>query len=180
MDAAADVGTAHHEFLQHVELEKTGSLAQIETEAKRLQELGFLTAQQVALLDLRGLFAFWDSELGRKFRAQAPFVRRELPFTARFSPAEIAQLLNEPAPEKLDQEFVVVQGVADLVALLPREIWLLDFKSDDVRSKQLEQRLETYRPQIRIYSAGLSRIYSRPVSQSWIYFISVRKAVECR
>jgi ATP-dependent helicase/nuclease subunit A len=179
-EAAADAGTAHHAFLQHVALEQTGTLPQIEAEAKRLQEQGFLTGEQVALLDFPGLFAFWDSELGRKCRAQARFIRRELPFTARFSPAELAQLTSQAAPEGLDQEFVVVQGVADLVALLPREIWLLDFKTDDVRSNELEQRLDSYRPQLKIYSAALSRIYSRPVSQAWVYFISRRKMLECR
>jgi ATP-dependent helicase/nuclease subunit A len=177
-EAAADAGTAHHTFLQHLALEQAGSLPQIEAEAKRLQQQGFLTGEQLGLLDFPGLFAFWDSELGRKFRAQGRFTRRELPFTARFSPGELAQLTKQPAPEGLDQEFVVVQGVADLVALLPREIWLLDFKTDDVRSEELEQRLDSYRPQLKIYSSALSRIYSRPVSQAWVYFISARKAME--
>jgi ATP-dependent helicase/nuclease subunit A len=176
-ETAADAGTAHHTFLQHVSLEHNGSLAEMQAEAKRLQTQGALTPEQVALLDFPGLFAFWDSELGRKFRAQAAFVQRELAFTARFSPAELAQLTNQPRPEGLDQEFVVVQGVADLVALLPREVWLLDFKTDDARPNELKQRVEHYRPQLKIYSEALSRIYARPVSQCWLYFISVRQAI---
>jgi ATP-dependent helicase/nuclease subunit A len=174
-DAAADAGTAHHAFLQHVSLQHTGSLAELEAEAGRLQAEGILTEEQRGSLDLPGLFAFWDSDLGRKFRAQTSSIKRELAFTARFSPAELARLTLQPLPEGLDQDFVVVQGVADLVALLPREIWLLDFKTDDLRPKELNQRVELYRPQLKIYSAALTRIYSRPVSQSWLYFITPRQ-----
>lgn len=178
-EAAADAGTAHHTFLQHVTLEHTGSLTELQAEAKRLQAEGILTEEQTASLDLPGLFAFWDSELGRKFRAQAALIKRELAFTARFSPAELARLTNQPSQEGLDQEFVVVQGVADSVALLPREIWLLDFKTDDVRPNELNQRAELYRPQLKIYSEALGRVYSRPVSQTWLYFITARQALPC-
>lgn len=178
-DAAAGAGIAHHLFLQHVALEHTGSLATLQAEAKRLQAEAILTDDQLASLDLDGLLAFWASDLGRKFRAQASFIKRELAFTARFSPAELARLTHQPVAEGLDHEFVVVQGVADLVALLPHEIWLLDFKTDDVRPKELKERLESYRPQLLTYAAALSRIYSRPVSQSWLYFITARQAIEC-
>ena len=44
-------------------------------------------------------------------------------------------------PEPLLQdEFVIVQGVADLVALLPEEIWLVDFKTDAIKREEVAAR----------------------------------------
>ena len=49
-----------------------------------------------------------------------------------FSQRNWTKLLGRKSEAQLESEFVVVQGVADLVVLLPKEIWLVDFKTDDV------------------------------------------------
>jgi hypothetical protein len=55
------------------------------------------------------------------------------------SPRVSARRNWRPSPARnqepgLEAEFVVVQGVADLVVLLPEEIWLVDFKTDEIRA----------------------------------------------
>src|SRR5439155_8605171 len=175
--SATDIGTAHHTFLQFVALECTGSVEQLKTEAERLAAEGALSAEQTALLDFDGLAAFWRSDSGAKVRAQAAHVRRELRFTARFSPGELAQFTGEPLAANLEDEFVVVQGVADLAVLLPAEIWLLDFKTDRVGPKELAEKAEEYAPQLRLYARALSQIYSRPVTGCWLYFLARQAAV---
>ena len=74
-------------------------------------------------------------------------------------------------------EFIVVQGVVDLAVLLPEEIWLIDFKTDRVAPKQIAARAQEYEPQIRLYAGALSRIYCRPVSGCWLYFLTQKKSV---
>ena len=70
-----------------------------------------------------------------------------------------------------------MQGVADLAVISPEEIWLLDFKTDQVDKKDLNARVAAYRPQIELYALALSRIYRRPVTQSWLHFIGLRQSV---
>ena len=185
--SAAEAGTAHHKFLQHVALEKTGDRAALEAEARRLEREAILSADERAVLDLDALADFWDSPPGRKIRAQPPdFVKRELPFTARFSPTELDALVGSPrcddrTPQRgvpTSNEFVVVQGVADLVVLLPKEIWLLDFKTDRVRADELAEKAKTYEPQLKLYAGALAKIYSRPVTHGWLHFLSARRTVE--
>lgn len=173
--SAAEVGLAHHEFLELVSLEAVGSAAELEREAGRLAAGGTLEAETIPLIDFEGLAAFWNSETGRSIRAQAKYVRRELPFTCRFSPDELASLTGRTPEPGLADEFVVVQGVADLVMLLPGEIWLLDFKTDHLKPAAVPERAKLYEPQLRIYAAALSRIYARPVTKSWLYFLSCRE-----
>jgi ATP-dependent helicase/nuclease subunit A len=174
---AAETGTAHHKFLQHVALENVADVAALKLEAGRLERENVLSADERAALNLEDIAAFWSSEPGRKIRAQAANVRRELAFTARFSPAELAAITGAKSEPELKDEFVVVQGVADLVVLLPNEIWLVDFKTDEVDAGELPDRIKTYTPQLKLYAQALEKIYSRPVTAHWLHFLSARKTV---
>ena len=77
----------------------------------------------------------------------------------------------------LENELVVVQGVADLVVLLPEEIWLVDFKTDDLDAGEVPARTKIYTPQLRLYARALAKIYSRPVSGCWLHFLSQNQSV---
>ena len=131
----------------------------------------------LSALDFKALAAFWQSDTGRKICANAGHVKRELPFTARFTARELEALSFKVQEEGMDEEFVLVQGVADLVVILKDEIWLLDFKTDNVNSKELEAKRKQYEPQLKLYSLALSRIYGRPVTNCWLHFLSCNKTV---
>jgi ATP-dependent helicase/nuclease subunit A len=176
--SAAASGTAHHKFLQFVALENTTDIAALKSETNRLEQEKVLSADERAALALEDIAAFWNSEPGRKIRAQAANVRRELAFTARFSPAELAAITGVKSAPGLEDEFVVVQGVADLVVLLPAEIWLADFKTDEVRANELPEKKRLYEPQLKLYAHALEKIYSRPVTKRWLHFLAARKTVE--
>jgi ATP-dependent helicase/nuclease subunit A len=168
---ASEIGTAHHKFLQHVALENMNDLP---AEAARLVRENFLSAEESAALDLAALAQFWDSELGLKIRRHAQNVRRELPFTARFSPAKIAGITGQSPELGMESEFVIVQGVADLVVLWPTEIWLVDFKTDAVRADELVEKVRTYTPQLQLYAAALEQIFSdKKVTVRALHFLSL-------
>jgi len=171
------LGQAHHTFLQHVSLAHTGAIEELREQARAMQDSGVLSADETKLLDFEALAAFWQSDLGQKIRADEPHVRRELAFTARFSPNEIAAITGELADTAVEHEFVVIQGVVDIAVLLPKQIWLLDFKTDRVDPKDLPAKARLYQPQLKLYAAALTRIYRRPVSNAWLYFLSQRAAV---
>jgi ATP-dependent helicase/nuclease subunit A len=178
---AATTGTAHHRFLQHVALEKANEPAILVAEAQRLETAGVLTTEERAVLDFEAVAAFWKSKPGRKILAQpSDCIQRELPFTARFSPAEVDAIIGAKTPPGLEDEFVVVQGVADLAVLLPKEIWLVDFKTDEIKPKELTERKRHYEPQLKLYAATLSRIYSRPVTNCWLHFLALRRTVDLK
>ena len=175
--SAADAGTATHKFLQRFSFEKAADLKSLKAEAERLEREKILSADERAILDFAALENFWNSEAGMKIRDNAANVRRELAFTAKFSPKELAKILGTTQVENLDDEFVVVQGVADLAVLLPDEIWLVDFKTDAVRGDELAGKIKIYEPQLRLYANALVKIYSRPVTNCWLHFLSARKTV---
>ncbi len=168
--SAAETGSAHHKFLQHLALENANDAAVLQSEAARLKRDGVLSADECAVLDLDAVAAFWQSDPGLRIRANAANVRRELAFTARFSPQELGEIIGAKPEAGLENEFVVVQGVADLAVVLPEEIWLVDFKTDDVRPAELPAKIKIYTPQLNLYARALAKIYSRPVSACWLHF----------
>jgi ATP-dependent helicase/nuclease subunit A len=175
--SAAEAGSAHHKFLQHFALENASDVAALTAEAGRMEREKILSADERAALDLEAIADFWNSPPGKKIRAQAVNVRRELAFTAKFSPPELAEILGTKPEAGLENEFVVVQGVADLVVLLPEEIWLVDFKTDDLHTGDLPARTKIYAPQLKLYALALAKIYARPVSACWLHFLSLRRSV---
>ena len=177
---AADLGSAHHRFLQLVALDRTGTAAELSREARRLEQQGRLSSQEVAALDFEAIARFWTSELGRRILARPHLVHRELAFTARFSPDELASLLGQASDPSLQSELVLAQGVVDLAVVAPEAVWLVDFKTDQFEARasgQLAARITEYSPQLGLYSAALERIYRRPVAECWLYFLRLNLAV---
>ncbi len=171
----AEIGTAHHTFQQFVALDRTGSVGELRAEADRLRGADVFTPAEREVLDLNALATFWDSKVGRQIRAEKGATRRELPFTARFGLEELTAL-GLPAGGGAADDFVVVQGVADLVVMLSEEIWLLDFKTDRMdraTSAELEEKKAYYAPQLKLYAAALEKIYRRPVTRRWLHFFDV-------
>jgi len=177
---AADLGTAHHTFLQMASLDRLGSVRELEAEAERLRREGVLSGEEIAALDLAALADFWRSDAGRQILAQRAHVHREIPFTARLAPQELAQLnlLNDTT--ELGGEFLVVQGFVDLAVILAKEIWVADFKTDQTTREQLREKVEFYKPQLKLYGLALSRIYGRPITESWLHFFRLGKTVALR
>jgi ATP-dependent helicase/nuclease subunit A len=172
--SAPEIGAAHHKFLEHFDLGR----ADFSAEAERLVNENRLSPDERSVLDLDGLKKFWESDLGTRIRAKPQAVRRELPFTARFSPAEIAKITGQKLEAGQEHEFVVVQGVADLAVILPGEIWLVDFKTDEVSPRELPAKIKTYKPQLQLYAAALERIFSRKVTKRALHFLSARRTEE--
>ena len=179
--SASEVGTAHHEFLRIMALDQTEGADSLQAEAQLLLKQGRLTTAQVAVLDFEGLARFWNSELGRRILSNRSLVHRELPFTARFSLTELRQMGSQPEDSDTGNEFVLVQGVADLAVIAPDAISLVDFKTDQLTGEEVEQRVKIYEPQLRLYALALSRIYRRPVREASLYLVGLRRAVsvEC-
>jgi len=171
---AAEIGSAHHIFLERVALERAHAVEGLREEADRLCRGNLLTAEQGSCLDLEGLAAFWKSAPGRQLLERLPVLRRELAFTARLEATELARLGAAEFADAGAGEFVVVQGVIDLAAMLPEEIWLLDFKTDHFPARELNEKIALYRPQLELYSAAMSRIHGRPVTRRWLHFLAHR------
>jgi ATP-dependent exoDNAse (exonuclease V) beta subunit len=60
---------------------------------------------------------------------------------------------------------------------LPEEIWVVDFKTDQVNANELAEKTHNYQRQLRLYARALRRIYGRPVTRSWLHFLTPGQSV---
>jgi ATP-dependent helicase/nuclease subunit A len=171
--SAAESGSAHHAFLEQVRFDHVSAVATLRAEAQRMLENGSLSSDELACIDFARVSEFWQSPTAQEILSQKQFIRRELPFTARFAANDFADINPEFAPPP--GESVVVQGVVDLAVIAPEEIWILEFKTDAVTKADVEAKASLYRPQLLLYARALERIYNRPVTKRWLQFLSVGK-----
>ncbi len=175
--SAAQAGLAHHSFLQCVDVSRTATALDLRNEAARLVGAGLLAGRDAAALDFAALLSFWESSVGRHVRAHAGRVQREVPFTARFTVRELAAMgLMETRTG--EDDFAIVQGVADLAVFGESEIWLLDYKTDHFDAAALPARVREYAPQLTLYALALGRVYGKPVTRTWLHFLALGRTEE--
>ena len=169
---------AHHAFMQWVDVERTGTAAELAGERERLVAEGRVGAGEAALLDMEAVGRFWASELGREVRRRKAGLLREETFTVRLTGADLRALGFRVAEGLSDDEFVVGQGVVDLAVVDADGILVVDFKTDRMeRGAMTRAKADHYRPQLAVYALALSRIHGRPVTSRWLHFLATGESV---
>ena len=166
----AQRGTATHLFLEHLDLSGADAVAQ----ANALVERDILTEQQRDALDLPRMQRFLQSDLAERMAA-SPLLLREFPFTIERPLSDIAPDVAAALPEGSDEEFIVVQGIADALFEEDGALVIVDYKTDRVDSGEVLA--ERYRPQLMIYKDALSRALQRPVKECVIYSFHLNDTV---
>ena len=95
--------------------------------------------------------AFHASELGRR-AARASRIEREFDFVMAI-------------------ENVVLRGQIDLWFEESGELVLVDYKTDDVKTRDAAARAKFYAPQLRLYAWALERITGRSPEKAFLYFL---------
>ncbi|MCL2579789.1 MAG: helicase-exonuclease AddAB subunit AddA [Oscillospiraceae bacterium] len=162
----AERGNAMHKFMQFSDYNQARD--NIEAEAARMAELGFLSKTEADSLDLIRLHNFFHSALGRRiFAARA--LMRELRFLG-----QCGQDLLGAHLEGMDGESkVALQGVADCVFIEEDGAVILDYKTDRVQSGEVL--VARYSLQLKLYREILGRALPVPVKECLIYSFALGK-----
>ena len=163
---AAQIGTATHQVMQFADfalLEKDP-----EREFRRLGEKGFLSPEDLSLVEKDKIAAFFSSPLYQRMKA-SPRVVREKRFNVLL-PAE--KLLGRPGE-------VLVQGVVDAWFENPDgSLTLLDFKTDRVREKDGEEILiRRHGKQLRLYREAVEKMTGKKVKSLVLFSFSLGQEI---
>ena len=173
--AANEVGQATHRLMQHARFEAFDTVDELAKEVAELEQKEILKSTEAAAIDVSKVLSFWKSDFGRELLSVRDRLQREVEFTAKFSPADL-QAVGAPLKAEFGQdEFVVVQGAADLLAVLAEELWLVDFKTDRIPEQLIAARVQEHALQLRIYALALSRIYRKPVTRACLHFLELNR-----
>ena len=160
----AEIGTAHHLFMQFCDFDAACAPNGVENELNRLAEKKILSTEQAYAVDKRKIERFFASDLYKTFMAENK-VRREFKFSV-LVPAQAYFPVAADAPE----ENVLLQGVIDCLIETRDGFVILDFKTDRIKKGGAVERAEQYRPQLAAYARAVHEIYGRPVRACVLYF----------
>ena len=152
--------------------EKTDSESGVREEIERLREKRYLSERQAEAVNTAAIAELFRSPLGQRIRA-ADRVWREFRFSILCNAGELLHTDSE--------EEILLQGVVDCCIEENGELVVIDYKTDNVHSEaQIEQRRSLYESQVKAYTMALTRIFSMPVKESVLYFLSCGRSVTLR
>lgn len=166
---AAEVGTAMHMLMQHVDLSQPVTLSSLEVLKSDMLKRSLLTLAEAESIDLNRINQFFAGDLGQRL-LNSPKVWRELPFGLRVPAKEIH-------PD-VDGEHVYIQGVIDCLFEEGDGVVLVDFKNDKIYAEGLKAVADRYRVQIEFYTRAIKELLRRDVRGGYLYLFSVGVAVK--
>ncbi len=162
----AEKGTAMHMFMQFADFDACGK-GNVEKEADRLYEDGFIDGEQRKLLDIQRLKDFFASDFCGKIQKSGRVYREQ-----RFN------LIAKSLEQSLEEE-ILVQGVIDLFFENEDGSYtVVDFKTDRVFGSNAESVLiDRHRTQLLYYKRAVEEMTGKMVKNAVIYSFALMKEI---
>ncbi len=160
-------GTLYHTAMQRLELSEY-TPEEIQKKLKQLQDEGYFTAEERAVIDEKDLIRFYESEAGILLRT-ADRVEREVMFAIHIPAREVY-------PEYDTEEQMMLQGTIDCVIFKDGELVIIDYKTERIRS--CEELASTYRIQLEYYAKAAEKIYGMPVIRRCLYLFETGQTID--
>jgi ATP-dependent helicase/nuclease subunit A len=167
---AADAGTATHLVLEHFDFHQpaTSIPAQIAT----LVERRLMPPHLARVVDIASIEWLLASKVGRLLAHKNSELFRELPV---FFAAPVA---GSTAPPIDPRDRVMVRGRVDLFVRTPPTDFIIDYKTDRVSGRLLDERIAAYRAQLLEYATAIASAVTQRKPAIWLVFLSKREIVE--
>ena len=166
--SAAEIGTAMHTIMQHIDIGKESTVADVEQLITELTERQLLTAEEAIAVDANAVAQFFKRRLRRDLM-KAKQVVRELPFTYAFDDS--------------DGDYQILQGIADCL-FEEQDGWvLLDYKTDQVRGRYRSdeevdaEMQERYGIQLNLYKKAIEEIVKIDIKEMVLYLFDGQRTV---
>ncbi|WP_416731250.1 helicase-exonuclease AddAB subunit AddA [Fictibacillus sp. JL2B1089] len=167
---AAEVGTAMHMVMQHVDFRKPGTLESLENQLAEMETKELLTREQAQYILLPQIQEFMEGPLGERIKENEN-LKREIPFSMALP---ISEIQREWIGE---DEHVLVQGVIDCLIEEEDGYILIDYKTDRITNRftngvtgARDILYKRYELQLNLYAKAIERILKKPVKESYLYF----------
>ncbi|UJF35065.1 helicase-exonuclease AddAB subunit AddA [Paenibacillus hexagrammi] len=162
---AAERGTVVHAVMQNLPLTEPMTASIVQDKLAYMLEKQLLTEEQCAVVDIPTILNFFETPIGRRM-LQAGRVQREVPFSYGLSAMEV----YHAADRSTEGETVLIQGVIDCLFEDQNGLVLVDYKTDAVKGRSVEELRSRYEVQVTLYARAVEHIWKRPVTGKYLYF----------
>lgn len=164
----AERGTAHHLFMQFCDFEACAR-GEIEQEIARMRERCILSQEQAEAVESVRIRRFFASPLYEKMKEGE--IRREFKFSVTMPVSDYDTRIQDT------EEEILLQGVIDCLSETPEGFLIIDFKTDRVGLRSVQERAEQYRTQLDAYQKAVEKIFEKPVLGRALYFFAANHTV---
>jgi ATP-dependent helicase/nuclease subunit A len=130
-----------------------------------------LTKEEAEVVDFEKIYKFYNSEIGKRM-LRSDKINREEPFIIKKKYVDVKNTYSDKSRE------ILVQGIIDSYFYEGEDIVLIDYKTDSLYKKTMENLLHEYRYQIKEYRRALEEITGKKVKESYIYLMSADKFIK--
>lgn len=177
------IGTASHLIISQLDLSKPVEMQEIEHVKEKLISGNYLAETIVRHIKMEAIAGFFESDLGRLALDKKNKVFREWPFTFAenvTSHESPAAAVREHGGRVTNDDFIIVQGIIDMLIQTPDGLIIVDFKTDKVTKGQVHSRAELYRGQLELYGRAAESILNSKTISKWLYFLTPQIEVEVK
>ena len=164
---ATEIGTAFHQFMQHLPFQAWHTLETLVNLKDDLVARNIIKSQLANNVNLKDIYNFTKSAIyGEMLSAQT--IQKELPFTHAFDAGTV------------EKSKAILQGVIDLLAEFENEVWIVDYKTDKVGNFASEKWMlkRRYDVQMKYYLQAMRDIYPDKTVIAKVYFMRVGEVIE--
>jgi ATP-dependent helicase/nuclease subunit A len=161
-------GTAMHKVMQYISFADCTDIPSVEMEVERLVKIGLVTAEQAAVVNIRQIYDFFTTDIGKRLRCGKELLRE-----FKFSVLADA---NSYCPDVFGEQ-ILLQGVVDCALIEDDGIIIVDFKTDRVTSEDIQFAAQKYQAQLTAYARAMEAIYDLPVKSAQLYFFAIGEFV---
>lgn len=158
------IGTAAHLLISRIDLSKKVDIHTIEQTRLELIAQNQLSDNIAKHVNIETIANFFANDLGKMALDNKNNVLREWPFTF--------------AEKVTNDDFLIVQGIIDMLIQAHEGLIIIDFKTDRVTAPQLNERVELYRGQLELYGRAAEHILKTKTISKWLYFLTPQISVE--
>ncbi|MFI3226732.1 MAG: helicase-exonuclease AddAB subunit AddA [Clostridia bacterium] len=159
--SATERGIAHHIVMQFIRFDMCTDLQTIKSEIKRLYDDKFITKVQYECINPWKIDAFINSKIGDRLRASDEVIR-EFKFSVLSKASNFFDTKS--------QDDVLLQGVVDCMFIENGGIVVVDYKTDAVNEKNIDEISAEHKKQLEIYSTALEEIFDMKVVEKYLYY----------
>ncbi|MDN4606846.1 helicase-exonuclease AddAB subunit AddA [Sporosarcina highlanderae] len=167
--SGAEIGTAMHTVMQHIDLTKSHTTQEIEGFIEELTTRQLLTHDEANAVNVKSIVRFFETQLFKRL-SESKRILREVPFTYAF--------------DGKDGDYQILQGIADCL-FEEEDGWvLLDYKTDRIRgifqtgdeiSDEMQKR---YGIQLNLYKKAVESIVKIKIKEMVLYLFDGERIVQ--
>lgn len=174
----AEVGMASHSVLQTISLTEKPTEERLLSLIQEMVENETVSEEVAERIQTDKLLRFFETDLADRIVQQAPFVKREVPFSLMLEANKIFAGMEDGDGDK-----ILIHGIVDGYIEEEDGLVLFDYKTDRVErfgDKAAEVMLDKYRGQLNLYRAALQNILAKPVKETYLVLLETTEIVPLR